>query len=325
MFSPKMTFPTALAALGLFVLVASSARAQKAGATAPSFREYRLQASYRAGIAQNYEVSEKTTVQRVHSDSSIRSYQREVLTYVTVRCIESMDNISRLVVTADSLVYKFTTGPSVIDYDSQKDAAPKAFPDLNNYVGALNRSYELTYSPYGEVTKVSGDQIDFWREYIQTNVGDLDTLISTIWLQALSDENLLHLGDMQKQIVPGSKRAIDSSWKHNFRLRVDGVVYEGKARSTFKSYEGGVFTIVTQDTLPARTRWPLHVFEIPDLVQLHEGQAVVNSTLQLSTTGILNGIDANITASFRGQVGKESFTQNVTSTQSWKLVRQFQW
>ncbi|MBU3699103.1 MAG: hypothetical protein FGM33_03705 [Candidatus Kapabacteria bacterium] len=325
MFFPKKTFLGALAVLGLIVLTASSAQAQKAAAAAPSFREYRLQAAYRAGIAQNYEVTEKTTVQRIHSDSSIRSYQREVLTYVTVRCIESMENISRLVVTADSIIYKFTTGPSVIDYDSQKDAAPKAFPDLNNYVGVLNRSYELTYSPYGEVTKVAGDQIDFWRDYLQTNSGDLDTLISTIWLQALSDENLLHVGDMQKQIVPGSKRAIDSSWRHNLRLRVDGVVYEGKARSTFKSYEGGIFTIATQDTLPARTRWPLHVFEIPDLVQAQEGQAVVNSTLQLSTTGVLNGIDANISASFRGQVGKEIFTQNVTSTQSWKLVRQFQW
>lgn len=326
MFSQEMSFRGALSSLALGTLIAVSAMAQKAPSAAPpSVREYRLQASYRAGIAQSYEVSEKTTVQRMHSDSSLRSYEREVLTYVTVRCIESIDNISRVVVTADSLVYKFTTGPSVIEYNSQKDAAPKAFPDLNNYVGVLNRSYELTYSPYGEVTKVAGDQIDFWREYIQTNVGDLDTLISTIWLQSLSDENLVHLGDMQKQIVPGSKRVLDSSWIHNLRLRVDGVVYEGKARSALKSYEGGVFTIATSDTLQARTRWPLHIFEIPDLVQMQEGSAVVNSVLQLSTSGTLNGLDATIAASFRGHVGKEIFTQNVNSTQSWKLVRQYQW
>ncbi len=308
------------------LMVTPTATAQKTSSAAPPpVKEFRLQASYRSGIAQSYEVTEKTSVQRVHSDSSVRSYQREVLTYVTVRCVESMDNVSRVVVTADSVVYKFVTGPSVIDYDSQRDLAPKAFPDLNNYVGVLNRSYELTYSPYGEVTKVAGDQIDFWREYIQTNVGDLDTLISTIWLQSLSDENLMHLGDVQKQIVPGTKKAFDSSWIHNMRLRVDGVVYEGKARSTFKSYDGGVFTIATSDTLPARTRWPLHVFEIPDLVQMQEGNAVVNATLQLSTSGTLNALDATIAAVFRGQVGKEIFTQNINSTQSWKLVRQYQW
>ncbi len=304
----------------------TAAHAQtKTSAQPPVFREYRLQAGYRAGVAQSYEVSEKTSIERIHSDSSRRNYQREVLTYMTVRCVENVDNVSRVIVTSDSIIYKFTAGPSIISYDSQKDLAPKAFPDLNNYLGTLNRSFEITYSPYGEITKISGDQVDFWKDYIQQNVSDLDTLISTIWLQSLSNENLAQLGDIQKRIIPGTKKVIDSSWKHPLAYRVDGVVYEGKARSTFKSYEGGVFTIATQDSLPVRTSWPVHVLEIPDLVTCLDGQAIVNSTLMLSTAGILNGLEAEIQARFRGQVGKEIFTQSVTSTQSWKLIKQYQW
>lgn len=322
-----MLFNASICAIALICCATADvlAQAKPAAPPPPTFKEYRLQASYRAGVAQAYEVSEKTLIERIHSDSSRRNYQREVLTYVTVRCIETLDNISRVVVTADSIVYKFTTGPSVITYDSQKDLAPKAFPDLNGYLGALNRSFEITYSPYGEVTKITGEQVDFWKDYIQQNVSDLDTLISTIWLQSLSNESLSHLGDIQKRIVPGTKKALDSSWKHDLMLRVDGVVYEGKARSTFKSYEGGVYTIATQDTLQARTSWPLHVLEIPDLVTCLDGQAVVNCTSKLSTAGTLNGLDAEIKAQFRGKVGTEIFTQRVTSTQSWTLVKQYQW
>ena len=133
----------------------AAAHAQtKTSAQPPVFKEYRLQAAYRAGVAQSYEVSEKTSIERIHSDSSRRNYQRDVLTYMTVRCVENVDNVSRLVVTADSIIYKFTAGPSIISYDSQKDLAPKAFPDLNNYLGTLNRSFEITYSPYGEITKI---------------------------------------------------------------------------------------------------------------------------------------------------------------------------
>ncbi|MEN9281512.1 MAG: hypothetical protein RL594_447 [Bacteroidota bacterium] len=326
MFALKMTFRvvTPIVFMMLVAVFDASAQAQRTAAP-PTFKEYRLQASYRPGVAQNYEVREKTLIERIHSDSSKRMYERDVLTYMTVRCIESVDNISRVVVTADSIIYKFTIGNTVITYDSQKDLAPKAFPDLNNYLGTLNRSYELTYSPYGEVTKITGDQIDYWKEYITENVTDLDTLISTIWLQSLSNENLQHLGDVQKRIIPGTKRTMDSSWKHPLQLRVDGVVYEGPVRSTFTSYEGGVFTIATNDTIPARTSWPLHVLEIPDLVTCREGQAVVNSNLKLATAGILNELDMNVRAWFRGQVGKEIFTHNVTSTQSWKLVKQYQW
>lgn len=297
----------------------------KPSAQPPVFKEFRLQAAYRAGVAQSYEVREKTFIERRHSDSSLRNYEREVLTYMTVRCVESVDNVARVIVTADSIIYKFTAGPSIISYDSQRDRAPKAFPDLNNYLGTLNRSFEITYSPYGEITKISGEQVDFWKDYIQQNVSDLDTLISTIWLQSLSNENLAQLGDIQKRIVPGTKKTLDSSWKHPLAYRIDGVMYEGNARSTFKSYEGGVFTIATQDTIPVRTSQPLHVLEIPDLVTCLDGQAVVNSTLTLSTAGILNGLDAEIKARFRGRVGNEIFTQSVTTTQSWKLVKQYQW
>ena len=48
-----------------------------------------------------------------------------------------------------------------IEYDSQTDITPKNFADLNNYIGPLNRPFTLTVSPYGEVSAIEGDEIEF--------------------------------------------------------------------------------------------------------------------------------------------------------------------
>lgn len=64
-----MTIQNTLIIALSFLCLVGTMNAQKTGAP-PVEREYRLQALYRAGIAQNYEVVEQSTVERTHSDSS---------------------------------------------------------------------------------------------------------------------------------------------------------------------------------------------------------------------------------------------------------------
>ncbi|HLP27247.1 MAG TPA: DUF6263 family protein [Candidatus Didemnitutus sp.] len=298
--------------------------AQQTGA-APAGREYRLQALYRAGIAQNYEVVEQTTVERTHSDSSKKTYDRKVTYFMTVRCIESMDGISKLVVNIDSLTYKFTSQGTEISYDSQKDITPKNFADLNNYIGPLNRTYEITVSPYGEVTKISGEQVDFWREYLEQNAADLDSVVYTIWMQSLDRENLLQYGDIQKRVIPGLRKGVDSTWKHGLTLRVDGVVFDGKATSRLASYTGGLYTIITKDSIPVRKDQDVHIYGIPYLSAVKDGGAVVDNTLLLSSSGTINELTTVTKAWFLATVRAETFTHRITSTTQWKLTGQYQW
>lgn len=311
-----------IALCGVFAV--GSASAQQAG-TPPVAREYRLQALYRAGIAQNYEIVELTTVERTFSDSSKKTYDRSAQYFVTVRCIESMDGIARLAVNIDSLLYAFNADGKSITYDSQKDITPKNFADLNNFIGPLNRTFELTVSPYGEVSKLSGEQIDFWRDYLEQNAADLDTVVYTIWMQSLDRENLAQYGDLQKRVIPGLRKAVDSTWRHELELRLDGVLFAGRVTSRLAEYSDGLYTLITKDTVAARIGQPVHLYGIPYIASVLAGSAVVDNKLLLTSSGTINEVTCVSNAWIKLAVRSEVFTQRITTTTQWKLTGQYQW
>ena len=298
--------------------------AQNNAASSSSGPSYRLQTLYRAGIAQQYTVTEHTDVVRQHSDSSKVSYSRDITYYMTLKCIASMDGISQVTVNIDSLEYTFNDGTAPVSYDSQKDITPLDFADLNNYMGPLNRPFELTLSPYGEVTKLEGELIQFWRDYLVENSSDLDPVVLMIWMQSLDRANLLQYGDLQKRIIPGLRVGVDSTWIHNMELRVDGVVYSDRITSKFMENSGGIYTIAVNDTMDAPVQ-EIHVYGVPFKTKLHEGQAIVDHSIDLSNTGTIRKVSSKVKAWFKGTAANQTFTQRVSSNTTWTLTGQFQW
>ena len=305
-------------------LVAFPALAQTAATAASAGPTYRLQALYRANVAQSYTITEETTAVRTLADSTKQEYNRIVTYYTTVRCLSSIDGISELDVNIDSLIYRFESDGKVVEYDSQTDITPKNFADLNNYIGPLNRPFEITMSPYGEVTNLEGENIQFWRDYLTENSKDLDSVIYLIWMQSLDRENLLQYGDLQKRVIPGTRMQVDSSWEHNFGVRIDGVVYSDKAKTTFVENSGGVYTLTTQDTIAAPSQ-KVHVYGIPYVTTVQEGAAAVDHTMTLSSAGTINGVKSAVNAWFRGKAANQVFTHKIASTTTWKLTGQYQW
>lgn len=296
--------------------------AQTSGA--PS-KQYRAQVIYTAGVAQSYEITEQTTATRWYSDSSQKNYDRTVTYFTTIRCIESMDGIARVVVNVDSMRYRFMADGRLVEYDSEKDVSPKNFSDINAYIGPLNRPFTLTASPYGEVSALEGEQVEYWRDYLADNSSGIDSVTYLMWTQAISDENLLHYGDLQKRVVPGLTTGKDSTWNLTMTLRVDGVTYKGRTKATLTDVDGGLLTMTVSDTLQAVAPQPLRVYGVPYVVQLMEGHADVSHTLQMSRTGSIQQVDNVASTWWKGRVLMEEFTQRVRTTTTWKLKGQYQW
>ena len=310
---------------GAILLCQSLAFAQKpGGTTSAGGAQFRLQVSYAAGVAQAYEIVEQSTTKRTFEDGNVQTYDRTVKYYATLRCIESIDGIATLVVNMDSLEYKFTSEGTDVTYDSQHDITPKNFVDLNNYIGPLNRTYQITVSPYGAVSDVKGEQVEFWRDYLKENAIDLDSVTYMVWMQSLDNDNLLHYGDLQKRVVPGLKVGIDSTWKHNFDLRIDGVMYSDRVTSKFTEYSGGIFKMQMKDTIAARSQ-DIHTYGLPVVTKVEDGAAEVDHTVELSNTGAIENVRSVAKAWFRGKALNVRFTQETTSTTSWKLTGQYQW
>lgn len=319
--------PSIIFLIAIVVAAPSVAIAQRQGDASdasPSGRFYRLEAKYTAGVAQNYEFTETTAVVRTHSDSSTKRYERIVRHYVTVRAIESLNGIAKIVVNLDSLTYRFTSDNAFVEYDSQKDVTPKPFPDLNTYIGPLNRTFTATVNSYGEVTKIEGEDIDFWRDYIGENSADLDSITALLWEQSLSDINLKQFGDIQKRIIPGIKVGVDSTWKHDLMLRINGVLFDSPVTSTFAKNTGGLYIITTNDTVRAKPQ-TIRTQGIPSLSQLTAGWAAISGELTLRNTGVIDELTLKAKAWYRATVQMETYTENVDATYSWKLTGQYQW
>lgn len=314
-----------LATIATVVATAQKSAPPAVAGQAPVGREYRLQALYRAGIAQSYEFTESTSVVRTHSDSAKKTYERNVKIMMTVRCLESLKGVVTVLVNFDSLTYSFKQDGLTVDYDSQKDITPKNFADLNTYIGPLNRSFEITYNPYGEITKVGGEQITWIRDYLKENSIDMDSVLAMIWNQSVSDENLLQVGDLQKRIIPGLRVAVDSSWKSSFELVQDGIRFKGPARTKFESYSGGYYILHTKDTLAVLRDQKAHLYNVPYITTIVDGSSIIDQTLTLASTGTINGITQNVEAWIRGKAANETFTQRITTKNTWKLTGQYQW
>lgn len=310
--------------LALLFVAPMLAMAQSAG-EAPKGREYRLQALYRAGIAQSYEITEVDTVTRIHSDSSVRTYTRKVVYYATARCTESMEGFATVTVNLDSMEYAFNSEGVSITYDSQKDVMIKQFADLMNYVGPLNRQPDIKYNAYGDVLSVKGEQLEWMRDYLKESGDGLDSVMALIWKQSVEDANILQYADLQKRVLPGKKVAVDSSWRHAFQLRLDGVVYGGNVRSKLAGYSGGLYTASTADTIAAVPNQSIHVYGIPYIATVLDGKAIVHHTVDLASTGSINKVVSNANATFRARAYNEVFTHVVSSTTTWKLTGQYQW
>lgn len=314
--------------IGLVVAAApSTVVAQKQGDAASSAsggRAYRLESIYTAGIAQNYEFTERSKVTRTHSDNSKKHYERVVTHYLTLRTIESLNGISKIVVTLDSLVYHFSSDNASVDYNSQVDQTPKPFADLNTYLGPLNRTFTMTVNSYGEINAIEGEDIVFWRDYITENSPDLDSVTTLMWQQSLSDINLKHMGDLQKRIIPGLKVGVDSTWKHELEMRINGVYFANTVKSKFAQNTGGLYVISTQDTLQAKPQ-AIRTYGIPDVSYLNTGWAAVNSELTLKNTGVIEDLTVKVKSWYQATVKIETYTEDVDATYNWKLTGQYQW
>ncbi len=311
----------------LLLLIGGPVFAQKQGEPVQAVskgRDFRLEARYTAGVAQAYEFTETTKVVRTHSDSSKKEYGRTVKHFMTVRCIESLNGLTKLVVNVDSIQYQFTAPGINVEYDSQVDITPKKFVDLNAYIGPLNRTYTLSMNSYGEVTSLEGEQIEFWRDYIAENSAGIDSTTLLVWQQCLADENLIFVGDQQKGIIPGLKVSVDSTWQHKLLLRTNGVLFVDTVRSRFAQYTGGLYVLTTADTLAAASQ-PLRTFGIDMVAHVLDGKAAVNGELVLRNTGVIEELTLNVNAWYTAKALMEVFREDVSSTYQWKLTGQYQW
>jgi hypothetical protein len=116
-----------------------------------------------------YKLTEITNVHRVYSDSTTKDFKREVTYFMTLTIFDKPENgFQNLKIVIDSMIYKFSEENKVIKFNSQsEEMKPIRLKDLEATTVPLNRQFDMTYSPYGEVAKIESQDIEEVIDFIK--------------------------------------------------------------------------------------------------------------------------------------------------------------
>lgn len=288
---------------------------------------YPLYSTYKAGNVRSYVFKEETNIERTHSDSSTRNFKREITYFISQVAPKSPeDGFATVHTTIDSMIYRFSEGNSVVEYNSMRDKQPNlAFLDLLYSTIPHNRTFEMVISPYGDVAQVKGEMVDWLREYTaEKGKNVLAPIQKFLWLDGISDNNLKHYGDLAKGIIPHGNIARDSVWQTSVSFRMSSIDFSGMANTRISNVNKSSYRLeATADNLlaqPAETR----VYGITEMVRLNSGRGSANLTIDLDEDRIRRA-EIQGTSEINVTISKETFRDKISSNLSWTLTGQTQW
>ena len=210
---------------------------------------YRLRYKYPMSVTNVYKMVENTSVTRQYKDSTSLKYERTVNYFYTIKQLVKMDdNFVKVHVTLDSLQYSFKDGDALFEFDSQSEAQGSInFDDLNDYLIPLSKEFDMTYSPYGEVIKVEGGNLDNLIQYIKKATSEqMDSLDQQYWLNMLSLNRLQYIVDPIKLTVPSTPATKDSVWLSTPLYCVDGIYFKDTVSTHIAKVVSNYFDIESE-------------------------------------------------------------------------------
>jgi hypothetical protein len=189
----------------------------------PEYTKFLIRPKFPVNLAFSFKKSISTKVTQFLSDSSTRSYNRNLDLYFTYYSPGKPENgITELRVTVDSLVWKYKVGGDSVYYDTQRDdlLPPLKYEDYETSSIILGKSYNFYYSPYWDFGKIDGNRLIEQRNMVNDpSEGIADSMRNYFWNYRLSDNYLVNLTDVLKNLVPNN--AIDTSMKRNVIFKYD--------------------------------------------------------------------------------------------------------
>ena len=277
-----------------------------------------------------YDFTEETKVSRKYSDSSTVDYTRYLNYDISLHAPSPPDEeeFQNILVSVDSLIYRFKDSDDSVSYNSQDDEAVPPFNILDYEQSGvpLGKEYELRYNPYYEVVDVTGEQLEFDINYIKDpEKGMNDTLRRFVWLNRLSDKHLSFMADIRKGLFPDFKAPEDTSWKADIYLELDGIPLGDSVRVHFKEYTVRNYLLEGESIgiIPIKASAVVH--NIKSKSEVLDAKGDIKYEMKVSPRGVVNllKIDADVT--FKMKIEKEVFHQRVQSVYTWELGKMYKW
>jgi hypothetical protein len=293
-------------------------------------QKYKFRIKYPGTIPHVYEMSDTTEVKMFFSDSTVKSYKREIFFWFTLKPpnTESKDGFVLVELSIDSMSYRFLEGDKEYKYRSGLQGGhPLRFDDFEYFSIPHGQQFNMTYTPYGDIGKIEGERLDEMRDYIkEQSSNSTDIMKKFMWTQGLSDNRLKFIVDARKIQFSDSPVAMDSVWFTPFLIQLDGITfYNEKTEASLKEVRGGFYTI------EANIKQMYPVLDAERFYDINEPMPMNNVDVK-GTYGLLIGpkstleqADAHFEASLIILVKKEVIKETISSNQHWKLLGRYTW
>ncbi len=314
------------------VLLLSAIPAQQSAAQTERDRpelRYSLKQQHPINVRKIYKMTQDAVVRRTYKDSSFIDYQRTIEYYLTTRVIEQNDGFTTVTVLIDSMRYVFAnlTDSMQTTYNSQTDKLNNEFDDLTYATIPNSRIWNITYSSYGDIVKVESEDMNWVREYIKPLKNKMTPMQYAMWDWASRDENMIWLGDIDRNVLPEARIKPTDTWQQDVHMRVSNMDFTSPANFNVVSFQDSVFTIQGKaDSLqfkeaPIETYLPMN----SDLSQLVSANGTATYHLEMQRFGTVQFVDVNARIHAYIRDVASSYHEDITLRNTIELLGMFKW
>lgn len=287
--------------------------------------KYNISLRYPISILHNYKYEETTEVLRTFSDSSRRSYERNVQYFFSHNNNQMRDDgIIVLDVSIDSLIYSFKEKKSEIYYHSQgEDLSAFNFPDFKTVSVPLSKSFKLYISPYGEPIKIEGERLSEFRNYLKKGAGQIDSLELFYWEDGISDERLISIVFPNKISLPSNVIAKDSSWNSLYEMQADYKNLYDSCSVKFLGFVDGNYNITTEANNFIFNKSYCYFPLLSKLAKIDSVKGTSEYNINITPRGTIKNASSDYDIIIFGTHIRDFFYDIIKSKSSWELLGQY--
>jgi hypothetical protein len=293
--------------------------------------QYYLHQRFIARTSNHYTVTEKVNGKRFYADSLAAEYSTETTYYVSIKVLGvDKDRFANLRCIVDSAKMVIKENDRTFSWNSNAEITAKYFHTLPMHkvvTAVLNKDFDITISPYGEVTKFESEQLAWTMRYIAKAGDAMPAFDKFLWVEALSQEHLTYLVDPAQNMLPYKTIPADSSFQRPISTFISNVHLTGNATVKVPKFENQIFTLEGMGKNLNTAQKETALFGFNDFVTVQQVTAPQwKSTIAFTKKGFINSSQSSTELTFvcADSEGK-TFKEQCTFENTFTLTGQFNW
>ncbi len=284
---------------------------------------YILKPNFRVSIIHLYKMTETTKVKRILDNGDTLKYNRDIEYYMSLYPpANAVDGFFDIDVSIDSINYKFSDGKVTKEYSTMGDKpAPLSFQDYEMVGPTVGKKYSMTYSPYGEVSTITGENLQRAINMLDHKaLGIKDPVQRQIWQNAYSFDHLTYLADVTKNYFPSGKISKDSTWKKVVSLDLNRVYFEDTLQAKIEKITSSKYQIRgSVDSLKATSSMAM-LYDIKEPVKVVSAKGNGIFDVDFTPAGVIEFVNGDFITEVKYKHKNKEIREIAEVKISWELL-----